>query len=162
MEREELKKRIVRDLNSEEYPFVVEVRGNTVIGRWKVHEVPQDVDEKKLRLFSVKYKLRKDKTFCGGEMTAHRYDYTPPTSTQTKTVYSVSASDNLPWRKRVALKEFPNIGYDAQKLYSIIENWDFVTCFGASTCSLPADNKTWLNLYRLSHSCSFVMIFSAD
>ncbi len=123
MEREELKEAIVRDLNSEEYPFVVEVKGNTVIGHWKVQEVPQNVDEKKLRSFSVKYKLRKNKTFCGGEMTAQRYDYTPPTSTQTKTVYSVSASDNLPWRKKVDAKDYPNISYDAQKLYSIIEHY---------------------------------------
>ncbi len=123
MEREELKKKIVQDLNSEEYPFLVEVKGNTVIGRWKVHGVPQDIDEKKLRLFSVKYKLRKDKTFCGGEMTAQRYDYTPPMNTQTKSVYSVSSSDNLPWRKKVDLKDYPDIGYDAKKLYSIIEHY---------------------------------------
>ncbi|QFJ54282.1 hypothetical protein [Pseudobutyrivibrio xylanivorans] len=123
MELEELKKTIVRDLNAEEYPFIVEVKGNTVIARWKVCEVPQDVDEKKLRLFSVKYKLRKDKTFYGGEMTAHRYDYVPPMSTQTTSVYSVSASDNLPWRKKVDLKDYPNIGFDAQKLYSIIEHY---------------------------------------
>ncbi len=123
MEREELKNAIIRDLNSEEYPFTIEVQGNTIIGRWKVRQVPQDIDEKKLRSFSVKYKLRKDKTFCGGEMTAHRTDYTPPTSTETRSVYSVSSSENLPWRKKVDPKEWPNIGYDAQKLYSIIEHY---------------------------------------
>ena len=123
MEREELKEAIVRDLNSEDYPFTVEVRGNTVIARWKLKEIPQDFDEKKLRTFSVKYKLRKDKTFSGGEMTAHRSDYTPPTSTETRSVYSVSSSDNLPWRKKIAPKERANIGHDAQKLYSIIEHY---------------------------------------
>lgn len=123
MERGELKEAIVRDLNSEDYPFIVEVRGNTVIGRWKVKETAQDVDEKRLRAFYVKYKLRKDKTFCGGEMTAHRSDYTPPTSTQTRSVYSVSSSDNLPWRKKIDPKKWCEIGYDAQKLYSIIEHY---------------------------------------
>ncbi len=123
MERGELKEAIVRDLNSEDYPFIVEVRGDTVIGRWKVKETAQDVDEKRLRAFYVKYKLRKDKTFCGGEMTAHRSDYTPPTSTQTRSVYSVSSSDNLPWRKKIDPKKWPEIGYDAQKLYSIIEHY---------------------------------------
>ena len=123
MEREELKEAVVRDLNSEEYPFFLEVRGNTVIARWKVRETAQGIDEKKLRAFSVKYNLRKDNTFYGGEMTAHRTDYTPPTSTQTTSVYSVSSSDNLPWRKKVDPKEWPNIGYDAQKLYSIIEHY---------------------------------------
>ena len=123
MEREELKDAIIRDLNSENYPFVIEVRGNTVIGRWKTEQISSDEDQKKLRAFSVKYKLRKDQTFSGGEMTAHRTDYKPPTSTETKSVYSVSSSQNLPWRKKIDPKEWAGIGHDTQKLYSIIEHY---------------------------------------
>lgn len=40
MEREDLKEAIVRDLNADEYPFIIEVKGNTVIGRWKNEEIP--------------------------------------------------------------------------------------------------------------------------
>ena len=123
MELEELKEVVLKDLNSKDYPFVVEIKGNTLVGRWKAEQIPEGMDEKGLRAFSVKYKLRKDGTFCGGEMTVHRDDYTAPMSARTNTVFSVSASDKLPWRKKVAQKEWANIGYDAQKLYSIIEHY---------------------------------------
>ena len=123
MEREELKEIIIKDLNSKDYPFVVEVKGNTVVGRWKTENIPEGTDEKELRAFAVKYHLRKDGTFGGGEMTLHRTDYTAPMNSRTKTVFSVSSSDTLPWRKKVAQKDWKSIGYDAEKLYSIMEHY---------------------------------------
>ena len=59
-EFEEFKETMQRDLNAEEYPFVVTVEKNKVVARWKMEQ-----DEP----FSVTYTLRGDKTFCGGETT---------------------------------------------------------------------------------------------
>ncbi len=123
MEREELKQSILKDLNSEEYPFIVEVRGNKVIARWKFQEIPEGADEESLRKFSVWYKLRKDGTFYGGEMEVRHDAYTPPTSTTTTHVFSIRSSEDLPWRKKVDKKDWANIGYDPQKLYSIVEHY---------------------------------------
>lgn len=123
MEREELKEAIVRDLNSESYPFIVEVRGNTIIGRWKRESFPENAEEKNLRAFSVEYRLHKNGTFSGGETTVHIKNYTPPMTTETRTVYGVTTPDHLPWRKKVAPKDWAAIGYDTEKLFSIMEHY---------------------------------------
>ena len=117
------KEAILRDLNSEAYPFAVSVHGDKIVVSWKMQNLPKDVDQKAISSFSVTYLLRRDGSFSGGETTVHRDTYTRPMSTETRTVYSLSTPKNLPWRKRVDSKDWPNIGYDEDKLLSIIENY---------------------------------------
>ena len=123
MERDELKEAILRDLNAEEYPFIIEVKGNTIIGRWKTQEILEGANPKRYRPFSVEYKLRADGTFYGGEMTVHCDEYKPPMSAESRGVYSVTANENLKWRKKVDVKDWSTIDHDEQKLFSIIEHY---------------------------------------
>ena len=124
MEREELLKNIISDLNSDDFPFVVEVKGNRVIGRWKEQAIPEDNNkDKRFRPFFVEYTIRKDGTFYGGEMTVHCDEYKPSLTTETRAVYFVSAAENLKWRKRIDSKEWSKIDHDEQKLFSIIEHY---------------------------------------
>ena len=67
-EFEEFKENMQRDLNAEKYPFVVEIKKNKVVARWKAEQEEP---------FSVTYTLRANKTFCGGETTLHRDMYHP-------------------------------------------------------------------------------------
>jgi hypothetical protein len=44
-------------------------------------------------------------------------------TTETRTVYDVTTPDHLPWRKKVAPKDWAAIGYDTEKLFSIMEHY---------------------------------------
>ena len=48
---------------------------------------------------------------------------TPPMSTEIRTVFSLSTPKKLRWRKRVDEKDRANIGFDEDKLLSIIEHY---------------------------------------
>lgn len=109
------KESLLRDLNSEIYPFVVEIKGDKIVANWKSRQHPDDAD--------ITYVLRRDGSFSGGETTVHRDTYARPMSTEKRTVFSVSTPKNLPWRKRVDPKDWSNIGYDEDKLLSIIEHY---------------------------------------
>ena len=93
-----------RDLNSNEYPFAVTIRKNKIVASWKTQQIPEGADNGEISSFSVTYILSRDKTFCGGETLINRDTYTPPMSTETRTVFSLSTPENLPWRKRVDYK----------------------------------------------------------
>lgn len=112
-----------RDLNSNEYPFAVTIRKNKIVASWKTQQIPEGAGNGEISSFSVTYILSRDKTFCGGETLINRDTYTPPMSTETRTVFSLSTPKNLPWRKRVDYKDWANIGFDEDKLLSIIEHY---------------------------------------
>lgn len=57
----------------------------------------------------------------GGEMTVNVDTYKPPMRAETRAKYSIST--NPKWRKKVAFKEWANIGHDKEKLFSIIEHY---------------------------------------
>ncbi len=122
-EFEEFKNRMHRDLNAEEYPFVVTIQKNKIVARWKTQPVSEEKDNSNLCSFSVTYLLRRDKTFCGGETSLVMDTYQPPMSTETRTVFSIATSKNLRWRKKVDCKDWANIGFDEDKLFSIIEHY---------------------------------------
>ena len=113
-EYEEFKENMQRDLNAEKYPFVVEIQKNKVVARWK---------EEQEEPFSVTYTLRANKTFCGGETTLHRDKYHPLRGAEQRTYYSLSTPETLRWRKKVSPKDWASIGYDEEKLLSIIEHY---------------------------------------
>ncbi|SFT51529.1 hypothetical protein SAMN02910301_1457 [Lachnospiraceae bacterium XBD2001] len=113
-EFEEFKENMQRDLNAEEYPFVVTVEKNKVVARWKMEQ-----DEP----FSVTYTLRGDKTFCGGETTLQRDTYHPMEGADRTTYYSLSTPETLRWKKKVNPKEWAKIGHDEEKLLSIVEHY---------------------------------------
>ncbi|MBR0430372.1 MAG: hypothetical protein IJK17_09865 [Lachnospiraceae bacterium] len=120
---EEFKETLQRDLNSEEYPFVVSIHKNKVIAGWKTEQIPEDADSEEIRSFSVTYVLSRDKKFLGGETLLNRDVYQRPTSTEVRTYYSLSTPSSLPWRKKVDAKDWAKIGYDEDKLFSIIEHY---------------------------------------
>ena len=122
-EFKEFKDSIQRDLNSNEYPFIVTIRKNRIVAGWKLQQIPEGSDRRGNGSFSVTYVLGRDKTFCGGETWLYRDTYKPPMSTETRTVFSLSAPKNLRWRKRVDHKDWANIGFDEDKLLSIIEHY---------------------------------------
>lgn len=122
-EFKEFKDSMQRDLNSYEYPFVVTIQKNRIVARWKTQQIQEEADNMATSSFSVTYILRRDKTFCGGETLLIRDTYKRPMSTEVRSVFSLSTSKNLPWRKRVDHKDWANIGYDEDKLLSIIEHY---------------------------------------
>ena len=114
---------IQRDLNSDEYPFVVTVQKNKIVARWKTQQISEETDNRDTGSFYVTYILSRDKTFCGGETLLVKDTYKPPLSTETRAVFSLSTPKNLPWRKRIDHKDWANIGFDEDKLLSIIEHY---------------------------------------
>lgn len=122
-EFKEFKDSMQRDLNSYEYPFVITIQKNKIVARWKTQQIQEEADNRATSSFSVRYILSRDKTFCGGETLLIRDTYKPPMSTETRTVFSLSAPKNLRWRKRVDHKDWANIGFDEDKLLSIIEHY---------------------------------------
>ena len=112
-----------RDLNSNEYPFAVTIRKNKIVASWKTQQIPEGADNGEISSFSVTYILSRDKTFCGGETLLVKDTYKPPLSTETRAVFSLSTPKNLPWRKRIDHKDWANIGFDEDKLLSIIEHY---------------------------------------
>jgi hypothetical protein len=122
-EFKEFKDSMQRDLNSYEYPFVVTIQKNKIVARWKTQQIQEEADNRATSSFSVTYILSRDKTFCGGETLLIRDTYKPPMSTEARTVFSLSTPKNLPWRKRVDHKDWANIGFDEDKLLSIIEHY---------------------------------------
>ena len=122
-EFEEFKDSMQRDLNSYEYPFVVTIKNNKIVASWKPQQIPEGSDNRGISSFSVTYVLSRDKTFCGGETWLYRDTYKPPMSTETRTVFSLSAPKHLRWRKKVDPEDWGNIGFDEDKLLSIIEHY---------------------------------------
>lgn len=112
-----------RDLNSYEYPFVLTIRKNKIVAGWKPQQIPEGSDNREISPISVTYVLSRDKTFCGGETLLIRDTVKLPMSTERRTVFSLSAPKNLRWRKRVDHKDWANIGFDEDKLLSIIEHY---------------------------------------
>ena len=119
----EFKDSVQRELNSDEYPFIVTIRNNKIIARWKPQSNQDESDNAAISSFSVTYVLSRDKTFCGGETLLNRDTYKPPMSTESRTVFSLSTPKNLPWRRRVDYKDWAYIGFDEDKLFSIIEHY---------------------------------------
>ncbi|ETP71918.1 hypothetical protein UYO_2147 [Lachnospiraceae bacterium JC7] len=122
-EFKEFKDSMQRDLNSYEYPFVITIQKNKIVARWKTQQIQEEADNRATSSFSVTYILSRDKTFCGGETLLIRDTYKPPMSTEARTVFLLSTPKNLPWRKRVDHKDWANIGFDEDKLLSIIEHY---------------------------------------
>ncbi|SFG22023.1 hypothetical protein [Oribacterium sp. WCC10] len=120
---EEFKDSMQRDLNSYEYPFVVTIRKNKIVAAWKSQQIQEGSDNREISSFSVTYVLRRDKTFCGGKTWLYRDTYKPHMTTETRTVFSLSTPKNLRWRNRVDHKDWANIGFDEDKLLSIIEHY---------------------------------------
>ncbi|MBR1849727.1 MAG: hypothetical protein IJ791_10915 [Lachnospiraceae bacterium] len=122
----EFKEAMQRELNAEEYPFVVTVSKNKVVAKWKTEQalegkIPEGEDSKNLQDFSVTYIVNKDKRFYGGETLLVRNTYQLPTSTEVRTVYSLSTPKDLRWKKKVDQKDWAKIGFNEDKLMSIIE-----------------------------------------
>lgn len=124
MNLEELKQAIVKDLNSDQYPFSLKIVRNTIVVKWKPESISQEEDREELKKFCIKYKLRKDGTFSGGEIKLNRTKYGHATETVKTTYYSASPVDENPiWRKRVKVEDRAQIGHDIDKLSSIIEHY---------------------------------------
>ncbi|MBQ3794374.1 MAG: hypothetical protein II798_08745 [Lachnospiraceae bacterium] len=117
----EFKEAMQRELNAEEYPFVVTVSKNKVVAKWKAEQAPEGDDSKEIESFSVTYIVSRDKRFYGGETLLVRNTYQVPTSTEVRTVYSLSTPKDLRWKKKVNSKDWAKIGFNEDKLMSIIE-----------------------------------------